>query len=371
MARKKISHGLPVLPKPSLIRSKDHKTARLTEIMRGIAVAEQTEQSRGFYPVRDVARHFQLPISTVAKAYSQLEDEGLLSTLRGSKTLLQGLSAGRHFSVLGFVGMPASVSSFVALQDYRAFFVRVRRELRSRGFAVAMVLFDTADIKSGRFYKRITKYDFDTVLWYRPDASARESLSLLKDKGARVIAVSDHHLSPIQNRYEIRRETAIRQVLRYWRTKAQISSVVIVRGVKASASEEMLESLLEEEHFHFEFGNVDSKSAEKFLESLGSDQTRGLIFPSWAASMFAFREPEGLMDLAKRSHVAFIGGAPAIPFARVRDVRADLVFVDWQLIAEKIVNDLISQNAFEGREPTVFEAKTRLRASLSQYAEAL
>jgi hypothetical protein len=31
--------------------------------------------------------------------------------VRGSKTLLQGLSSGRHFSVLGFVGMPAATSS--------------------------------------------------------------------------------------------------------------------------------------------------------------------------------------------------------------------------------------------------------------------
>ncbi len=371
MARKKITHSLPALPRPPLVASKDHKTARLTEILRAIAISQQTEEAQSFYPVRNIAGHFHVPLSTVATVYNQLEDEGLLATVRGSRTLLQGLNAGRHFSVLGFVGMPASTASFVGLQDYRTFFVRARRELRSRGFAVAMTLFEPADIKSGRLYERFTKHDFDTILWYRPDGSARELISRVKDKGMQVVAVSDYHLSPIQNRYHIQREPAITQLLRYWRTKFDISSVVIVRGVKASASEETLERLLEEEHFHFEFRNGDSKSPGEFLKSLGYVQGSGIIFPSWAASMFAFREPEGLMDLTQHCHVALTGGPPTIPFARVRDVRAELVVVDWQLVAEKIVSDLISKEAFKRLDSTIFKAKAELNAPLSHHAQTI
>ena len=44
--------------------------------------------------------------------------------------------------------------------------------------------------------------------------------------------------------------------------------------------------------------------------------------------MFAFREPEGLMQLADTCHIAFTGGPPSIPFAQVRDVHAELVMVD-------------------------------------------
>lgn len=357
-------------PKP-LFKAREHKTARLVEILRSVAVNSQTESAQTFYPVRDIAQRFRMSTSVVAKAYEQLEDEGLLSRMRGSKTLLQGLGAGRHLRVLGFVGMPATVSAFVALQDYRSFFVRVRRELRARGFAVAMVLFDAADLRSDRLYKRIAKYDFDTVLWYRPDASARQIVSRLRDQGVRVVALSDHHVSPIQNRYEIRRETAISQLLRYWRTTAEINSAVIVRGVRASAKEETLERLLEEEHLPFAFRNADHKSAAKFLKSLAHTKTSGIIFPSWAASMFAFREPEGLIELAEVCHVAFTGGAPSIPFAQVREVRVDLVVVDWQLVAEKIVSDLISKKAFDRGEATIFHAKAELRAPLSQHSQVI
>ncbi len=333
---------LKPLPSRRSLKAREHKTARLVEILRGIAVSSQTEKSQVFYPVRDVAQQFGMSVSIVARAYDQLGDEGLLSTVRGSKTVLQGLGEARHLSVLGFVGMPAAISSFVALQDYRTFFVRVRRELRARGFAVAMVLYDSPDVKSGRLEKRIVKYDFDTVLWYRPDTSAREIIS-----------------------------RAITEILRYWKTKAEISSVTIVRGVRASAKEETLERLLEEEHLPFEFRSADGKAAAKFLKSLGQVRTKGIIFPSWAASMFAFREPEGLMQLANNCHIAFTGGPPSIAFAQVHDVHVELVIVDWQLVAEKIVSDLISKKAFERAEATVFKASAHVRAALSQYAQVI
>src|SRR2546421_3338846 len=213
MAREKIARRLAPLPPKTILKSREHKTARLAEILRGIAVTSQTDEPQIFYPVRDVADRFRTSISVVAKAYERLEDKGLLSTVRGSKTLLQGIRTARRLSVLGFIGMPAAVPAFIGLQDYRIFFIRVRRELRARRFAVAMVLFDPADMKSGRLEKRIVKYDFDTVLWYRPDASSREDVSLLKDAGVRMIAVSDHALSPIHLRYEIRRDTAVNQIL--------------------------------------------------------------------------------------------------------------------------------------------------------------
>ena len=85
----------------------------------------QREEPQVFHPVRTVAKHFDVPVSLTARVYEQLENEGLLTRIRGSKTLLQGRSSGRHFSVLGFVGMPGAMSAFVAYQDYRMFFVRV------------------------------------------------------------------------------------------------------------------------------------------------------------------------------------------------------------------------------------------------------
>ena len=141
---------MPPLPKGPALRAKDHKAERLLEILRGIAVANQQDISQPFYTIRDVASRFQVPISTVARVYGQLEDEGILTSIRGSKTILQGLSTTRHLSVRGVVGLPASLSRFVTVQDYRMFFIRTRRELRLRDFATATIFFEKSEEGSDR-----------------------------------------------------------------------------------------------------------------------------------------------------------------------------------------------------------------------------
>ena len=371
MPRKKLARGLPLLPKTPALKNKDHKTERLLEILRGIGVSSQKAKPQIFYPIREVARHYRVPISTVARVYARLEEEGILASIRGSKTVLQGLNAGRHFSVYGFVGMPASTGAFVTWQDYRMFFIRTRRELRGRGYAVAMTLFHPREMTSGQLLKRIGKYDFDTVLWYRPDTSSREIILHLKDLGVKVLGISDAGAPSIRCRYEIRREGAINNILADWRSRSGITDVVIVRGVRASgAKEEMLEALIAGQQLHCRFANIDAERPEAFLERLGKLKNAGLIFPSPAAAMFAFRVPEALMRLLAHRRVAYTGGPPSFPFAQVEDVAADLVIVDWQLIAERIVDDLVSKRAFDDAEACTFQAQAHLRASLNRYAES-
>jgi len=372
MPRKKIARGLPPLPSRLNLKAKKHKGAQLLEILRGVAIANQQEEPQVFYSIREVARRLGVPVSNVSRAYDALEEEGILVSVRGSKTLLQGLSGGRHLSVLGLVGMPALTSSFVTLQDYRTFFIRTRRELRTRGFAVATVFYDRSESETQRLLSRIDKYDFDTVLWHQPDRAAKETAPRLKDRGVQVIGVSDRGFPAIRCRYEVQRESAIVSILQDWRGNAGITSAVIVRGVETSAAkEELLKTLLEEEGLAYEFKGAGGQRLGDFVHSLGGDKRRGIIFPSMAAAMFAFRAPEALVRLMSHARVALTGGPVSIAFAQVPDVAADLVVVDWQLVAEQIVSDLINRKAFERAATTVFEAKAHLRAPLIQHAQRL
>src|ERR1700757_4489754 len=200
MVRKKIAQGLPPLPSRLTFKAKKHKGAQLLEILRGVAIANQQEEPQVFYSIREVARRLGVPVSTVSRVYDALEEEGILVSVRGSKTLLQGLSGGRQLSVLGFIGMPALTSSFVTLQDYRTFFIRTRRELRTRGFAVATVFYDRSESETQRLLSRIDKYDLDTVLWPQPDRAAKETAPRLKDRGVQVIGVSDRGFPAIRCR---------------------------------------------------------------------------------------------------------------------------------------------------------------------------
>src|ERR1700757_1558472 len=283
MRRKKIARGLPPLP----FKAKKHKGAELLEILRGIAIANQQEEPQVFYPIREVARHLDVPVWLVSRVYDALEEEGTLVSVRGSKTLLQGLSGGRQLSVLGFIGLPALTSSFVTLQDCRTFFIRTRRELRARGFAVATVFYDRGEGQKGRLLRRIDKYDFDTVLWHQPDRAAKETVPQLKDSGVQVIGLSDRWFPSIRCRYEVQRESAIASILRDWHRNDAITSVVVVRGIEISAAkEELLKTLLEEEGLAYEFKSAGDQRLADFLSSLAGDKHRGIIFPSLAAAMF-------------------------------------------------------------------------------------
>lgn len=371
MSRKKSPHGMPDLPARPGSGAKEHEGDRLVEILRRTALKSQRPEPQVFYSIREVSKHFDIPPSSVSRIYHQLEEEGILVSVRGSKTMLQGLSSGRHLSVLGFVGMPGFTPSFVTLQDYRTFFIRTRRELRSRGFAVATVFYDQHDERNDRLTSRIEKYDFDIVLWHQPDRTAKKTIPRLKDSGMQVVGVSDRGFPSIRCRYEILREAAITSILREWRARRGIKSVVVIRGTQTSAAkEELLKTLVEEQRLKYEFKSAAEQRLGDFLDSLGRDKHEGIIFPSLAAAMCAYRAPGRFAELMSRSSVALTGGPVSIPFAQVPDVAADLVLVDWQLVAEQIVSDLISRKAFD-RAETVFQAEAQLRVPLSQYGESL
>jgi hypothetical protein len=372
MARKKAPRRLIPLPNRGALERAHHKTEALTEILRGVAAKNQREQPQAFYSMREVAAHFRAQISTVSKVYGRLEQEGLLSRVRGSKTVLQGLHFDRHLSVRAFVGLPASLSAFVTLQDYRMFLIRLRRELRLRGFAAATAYFERNEAGEGRLSARLKAYEVDTVIWFHPQKEAKETALRLADKGIRLLGVANDKFPSIPCRYQVRRDAATRALLTHWKTRNAVERVILVQSAdpRSAEAEETLQTLLNELEIKWSVANYGRQRSEVFLRTLQKAKTGGILFSSSAlASRFCFRSPSGVIELLKTHRVAFIDGPVGMPFARVPDVAVDLITVDWQLVAERIVNDLITQDAFLEPGPTVFEAAAQLRVSLSDFAQ--
>src|SRR5262245_31068768 len=69
VAPKKMVRGLPPLPTRLTLKAKERKGTQLLEILRGIAIANQHEGPQVFYPIREIARHFTVPLSTVSRVY--------------------------------------------------------------------------------------------------------------------------------------------------------------------------------------------------------------------------------------------------------------------------------------------------------------
>lgn len=373
MARKKVSRALAPLPSRRRLDKAHHKTDALIEILRDVAVKNQREQPRAFHAIRDVAAHFGVPSSIVSRAYRHLEQEGLLSQVRGSKTLLQGLNFDRQLSVRAFVGFPASLSAFVTLQDYRTFLIRIRRELRLRGFAAATAFFEPWEAASGALSKRLQAYEVDTVIWFEPAKEARETALHLSDMGIRLLAVANDAFSAIPPRYQVRRDAAIRTLLANWKSqKVERVTLVQSKTQRSAALAETLQATLDELEIPWSVATYQAQRSEAFLRELQRKKTGGIIFSSSAlASKFCFRAPGAVVDLLKAHRVALINGPVSMPFAIVPDVKVDLVTVDWQLVAERIVNDLITQDAFQLPGPTIFEAEAKLRVPLSAFAQSI
>lgn len=374
MARKKIARTLAPLPGKRVLDGALNKTERLVEILREVALKNQQEQPRVFYSMRDVALRFNVPVSTVSRAYRELELEGLLNRVRGSKTILQGLHFDRHLSVRAFVGLPASLSEFVTIQAYRTFFIKIRRELRLRGFATAMLFFEKAEASSDVLTKRLKAYEIDTVIWFQPSREAKETALRLSDLGIRLIGVAHHQVPSIACRYHVRRDAAIRALLVEWKARHAVQRVTLIQAIdqRSPAIEETLNVILEELAIKSSVATFQGQRSKAFVRTLQKAKTDGMIFSSPAlASKFCCRCPDAVTELLQRHRVAFINGPVGMPFAKVPDVRVDLVTVDWQLVAERIVDDLITQEAFKIAGPTVFEAQANLRVPLSDFAQAI
>jgi hypothetical protein len=372
MARKKVSRTLRRLPPPSVVSRTHHKSERLLEILRGVATDNQEEHSQPFYSVREVSARFRVPISTVSRIYRHLEHEGLLSRVRSSRTILQGLHYDRRLQVRAFVGLPASLSTFITIQDYRMFFIRIRRELRLSGFATAMVFFKDEEARTNALSDRLKTYEVDTVIWFLPPPSARETALRLNDMGIRLVGINDGGPSVIPSRYLVQRESAIKRILAKWKSDYSVDKVTVVesRVHRSAPNEETVKTALEE----FRIGSsaifFNSQRTETFLRSLCRMKTDGILFPSSAlASMFCFRDPETVTELLRSQRVAFLDGPVNMPFTSVPDVRVDLAMVDWQTVAETIVHELTTQEAFLGSASTVFEAEAQMRVPLNHVAE--
>ncbi len=372
MARKKIHRRLPPL-RGKLVRSEvDMKTDQLSEILRQTARKHQTEKPQVFYALREVAKRFGVSLSMVAAVYRQLESEGLLTRLRGSRTLLKGLDTGRRVEVHGIVGVPISLSSFLTSQKSRMFFMCTRRELRRRGFITAGIFYETAEARPDFLLERIKHCKVDTVLWYRPDQCARETARLLQDSGVAVIGVADGGLPALPCRFEISREKAVGEILRNWKASDAIRKVKVVHAVRRSAvEEERLEALLERAAFDDDFVDAGRSHYETLLHRLAAERENGIILLGAAASLFAFRAPDLLTALMSRRRVALVDGAVSLPFASAPLVRADLAVANWEAVANGIADELLTGDALGQSSVTVFQATAYLQAPLSEFAQAI
>jgi hypothetical protein len=342
----------------------------LHELVRRFAVSEQRGQARIFHSIRAAAQHFGVPNSTIARIYRRLSEDGILRTVRGAGTVLEGAGAVRTLHVSGVVGLPVFLPRFLSWQEYRTVLLRLRRELRARRFAADLVFYDAPSAQGLlTLAPRLKRRGFDSVVWLDVDRAARDVVAGLHDGGMRVVAISrSSRLNGVPCRYRICRDRGVRTVFQDWRAAGVRSAVLIAIDGNAGAAERTIRQAADDNGLQLGVvGPADQERLAAFVDAIDE----AVIFPANAAEVCALRAPEALARLMQRRRVLLMTGVPSFVCSEVPDVSADLVSLDGQLLAEAITADLLSGDAFAGTRTSIFEATAQLRAPLRAYAPRL
>lgn len=371
MPRKKLICGLPPPRRPRGLRASPGDS-QLLEILRKLALTHQRAQPQLFYPLRDAAQELRVPLSAISRAYKVLNKEGILGTIRASRTVIEGRAAAAPIRFKGFIGLPVSLSCFLTVQDYRDFYFALRRESHRRGFVSNFLFFSDDPKGHDELGCLLEEFGVDVVIWFLPRLSADNAIVALKDKGVRFVGIRDGDVNARYCKYEIRRDKALVSVLGKWRMDDHVTHVTILSAKPGStADEEMIAQGIERAGLSYDYLEVDHKGDRAVILGLGRDKYQGVILPGNCAFLFSLREPEAFGDLLRRCRVVLRDGPPTVLPGAAPAGRVDLLTVDWPFVARRIVDDLTTKRAFDQSGPIAFEASPRFAVALREWSGAL
>ncbi|MEY2602659.1 MAG: Bacterial regulatory protein gntR family, partial [Verrucomicrobiota bacterium] len=311
-----------------------------------------------FYSIRAVADHFGVAPTTVSRIYSRLKEEGLLASIWGSTTFIQPARAYKQLRMRAVVSLPALLSSFWTLPDYRRFFTALQDSLFKCGFAARLVFHDGDEADKPRFAELLVAYKSDFVVWLDPTLKNLSIAARLVDRGIRLITIGDALASTDGNTYTIKRSTALKQCFSCWQRQG-IQAVRVLHGAAPELRETYgtIETILSEARLPYSFINLRSSSIENELTLLGETGHSALILPSSRfPTQLSPANAASLRELSPRCRVLLCDGSVDLAATRFLPKHADLIRVNWFRVASRIVRDLANPFYYDARHPAIFEA---------------
>jgi len=197
MGRHRVIRQLPPLPEiaghPVGFQPQEGCVQLLAGRLRSIARQTRRDKSHPFYAMREVAHHFRVSIPTVARAYKLLEDEGLLTRIRGSQTLLPGKKLQPRHPIRGVVGIAVALPTFLYGISSRLLYIRLEEELRHRRFVADFIFYRLEDESQHlpELVQRLLEHQLDIVLWFAPDKCVIPAMLQLQDGGIQLLCIGD------------------------------------------------------------------------------------------------------------------------------------------------------------------------------------
>lgn len=266
------------------------------------------------------------------------------------------------------VGLPISTGGFLACDPYREFFLNMRSHLRLGACAGVLAFYRNSESCDPDFVQRLQQYGVDKVVWFAPESGAGENIRALQESRIRVVCVGEETFSPVPQHYQIQRSPAACEALRLISDQGLR---VVCPGTRDTRRRRLrndrVADLISEVGDDFTYQGSDTKDLLRYLEELEALSDSALVFKqSSFAEMIALRAPEHLFRLMEKQRVLLAQGPLTFLHNSIPVVKADTIWVDWKLVANRIVHDLLEDRVPSATSPTVFRAQLSVRESLSK-----
>lgn len=354
------------------VNPKDKASVAL-HILRKTAQANRRSTIRPFYSIRTVARHFELPATTVTRMYTQLKAEGVLGGIWGSKTIIEPAELDNGIRLRGVVLLPVPLRAFSATSTYRIFVRAMQLNLWKERFASHVLFYDDAPFNGAEVAEVLSTVRADGVVWLMPERHASKCFPRLADRGVKCLVITDEVPINGEPGYYLRWRDAVTEALSSWK-RLGTNRVTVVNDLTSvsSGSLRTLQSCLTMLGFSFQISEGTTVSMCERIGDTTAPESGVIFLTPRVLAEFSQTGLNRLENLLRTNRVLSIHGGADWPFQTKLNDLLDFVNFDWEAIARRLVNDVVARGCLDHvKRQIVFKGtwNARTRRPLSSELE--
>lgn len=308
--------------------------------MKKAARRLRKSRNQPFYSMRESAHFFAVHLSTMALAYQQLENEGLIVRIRGAGTILLGKVAHVQHPARGVVSIPLPLQSFISSRFTRTFSQCIGAELWKHHWVANLALCDESmDMNTVSGHLRQS----DVMLWVFPTRSRREAILTLRDQGVRNIILLSVEDIFVPAHYVMDWTPAYRQAIVDWRARG-IGHVIVAQATHPDTRNVIdgFLRILREKGCAFTLTEADPFRLRDRVEYYVRKKTPVgcAILEHETSHQLCNSEPVIMAKLTTQCRVLFGRGCIYAPYFFHREFRADVIGFVGDEVAARVAGDL-------------------------------
>ncbi len=325
-----------------------------------LARALRRRQPAPFYSMPDIAGFFGVTVTTVARLYRTLEQEGLLQRKRGAMTLVRPRQSRPRAHLRGVVAVPIWMPGFLRFAERRLFHRELDEQLHRHRFVGDPLFYRQGEENKPDFVDRVLDHQPDTVVWLMPASGDMETVQSIREAGVPVVAIVDQPALATEA-YQISQHRAFVQGLTAWRRDGIRTVVIPGSKTDTSGNRSAVRDAATAIGMQLRYTNQPPGVNREDFERLARDADTGVLFDDDIWFHWLCRTHPGDMIALLRHARTMVTVALDIEPTALAGLHVDHVRLPWNDIAARVARDLGTVPLPRPRTPVLFEATWRPR----------